>query len=301
MNIITIVPIDRERKILPINQVPVWFYNISLYLSKRYAAVIPKGLLKEEDERGKKVVLPKTDSTSIPMEEVGDILGKIDYFSDDVYVFADSLLFDRFSRISNAIVVCEVDTTCNDPNSNKLVIDKGRFEELVSDKTSPVVVKKGTEYHRRIKFSKSEYELTTALLGKNIEMSSLINWDGRSRLELCKAICGEDFNKDLIIKIAGEISLRNVFENEWKTTVPSMVDKELVLVPSFGFKDVILNKEDYVDLKRQDAELQGDTLFIIHNHTMPLHYESEPGGGIWKISHLIDLLCKRNREEIDKV
>lgn len=300
MNIITIVPIDRERKILPINQVPVTLYNKFLYLSKRNVTVVPKGLLKEEDERGSKVVLPRTDSTDMPVEEVGDILSKVDYFSDDVYVIADSLLFDRFSRISNVIVVIKHDIICNDPSPKSLEIDKDRFEDLIKEYPG---IKKDYEYYRRVKYSQLEYDLITALLGKNIPVKRLLNNDKTTRLKLCRVICGDNSEKDFIVGHAGDIALDEILSNRkmTMTTDPSMVTKRTDLVPSFGYKDVVLNKEDYVDLDRQDAEVQGDTLFIKYNHSIPLKYNSECGGSVWKISHLIDFLCKRNREKVYKV
>lgn len=157
MNIITIVPVDRERKILPINQVPVRFYNTCLYLSKRNVTVVPKGLLKGEDERGSKVVLPRTDSTDMPIEEVGDILSKVDYFSDDVYVIADSLLFERFSRISNSIIVYKHDIHCSDSDLRRLDIDVEKFEELARHDKNLTADRRELEYHRRVKYSQLEY------------------------------------------------------------------------------------------------------------------------------------------------
>ena len=299
MNIITIVPVDRERNILPINQVSVRFYNTCLYLSKRSVTVVPKGLLKEEGERGSKVVLPRTDSTDMPVEEVGDILSKIDYFSDDVYVIADSLLFERFSRISNSIIVYKHDIYCSDSDPRRLDIDVEKFEELARHDKNLTADRRELEYHRRVKYSKLEYDLSIALSGNNIEMGRFIHVI--NRLDLCKAICGDCSDIDYIIKSAGEMVLREISGNGGMTIDPSMVTKELDLVPSFGYKDVVLNKEDYVDLDRQDAEIIGDTLYIRYNHTIPLQYTSECGGSIWKKSHLIDFLCKKNREKIDKV
>lgn len=299
MNIITIVPVDRERNILLINQVPVRFYNTCLYLSKRNVTVVPKGLLKGEDERGSKVVLPRTDSTDMPIEEVGDILSKVDYFSDDVYVIADSLLFERFSRISNSIIVYKHDIHCSDSDLRRLDIDMEKFEELSRHDKNLTADRRELEYHRRVKYSQLEYDLVIALSGNNIEMGRFIHVI--NRLDLCKAICGDYSNIDYIIKSAGEMVLGEISGNGGMTIDPSMVTKELDLVPSFGYKDVVLNKEDYVDLDRQDAEIIGDTLYIRYNHTIPLQYTSECGGSIWKKSHLIDFLCKKNREKIDKV
>ena len=300
MNIITIVPVDRERNILPINQVSVRFYNTCLYLSKRSVTVVPKGLLKEEDERGNKVVLPRTDSTGDPpIEEVGDILSKVDYFSDDVYVIADYFLFKKFSRISNSIIVYKHDIYCSDSDPRKLDIDVEKFEELARHDKNLTADRRELEYHRRIKYSQLEYDLVIALSGKNIEMGRFIHVI--NRLDLCKAICRDCSDIDYIIKSAGEMVLREISGNGGMTINPSMVTKELDLVPSFGYKDVVLNKEDYVDLDRKDAEIIGDTLYIRYNHTIPLQYTSECGGSIWKKSHLIDFLCKKNREKIDKV